>query len=110
MDSHMRRWILAVFVVSHLAATAAGGGMPWVAIAKDKKGFILEPGGKAFTPWGFNYDHDTQGRLLEDYWEGEWDAVERHFAQMKKLGANAVRIHLQLAKFMEEPDRPNAKA
>jgi len=23
--------------------------------------------------WGFNYDRDDAGRLLEDYWEKEWD-------------------------------------
>ena len=33
-----------------------------------------------------------------------------HFGQMKKLGANVVRIHLQLGKFMDGPDKPNAKA
>jgi hypothetical protein len=29
---------------------------------------------------------------------------------MKKLGANVVRVHLQLGKFMDGPDKPNAKA
>jgi hypothetical protein len=29
---------------------------------------------------------------------------------MKKLGANVVRVHLQLGKFMDGPDQPNAKA
>jgi hypothetical protein len=45
--------------------------MPWVAISKDKKSFVLEPSGKPFAPWGFNYDHDTEGRLIEDYWDKE---------------------------------------
>src|SRR5262249_46666725 len=70
----------------------------------------LEPSGKPFVPWGFNYDHDTQGRLIEDYWETEWDAVERDFRAMKALGANVVRVHLQLAKFMTAADKPDAKA
>lgn len=84
--------------------------MPWVVVSKDKQGFVLEPGGKAFRPWGFNYDHDDSGRLLEDYWDSEWPTVEAHFAQMKNLGANVVRIHLQLGKFMVGPDEPNKKA
>ncbi len=84
--------------------------LPWVAVSKDKKGFVLEPTGKPFTPWGFNYDHDSQGRLLEDYWESEWAMVETHFAQMKKLGANVARIHLQIGKFMDGPDKANEKA
>jgi hypothetical protein len=100
-------FLLAVFVLS---SQQSGSGMPWVAVAKDKKGFVLEPGGKAFAPWGFNYDHDPKGRLLEDYWETEWANVQRDFRTMKKLGANVVRIHLQVAKFMEKPDRANAKA
>jgi hypothetical protein len=84
--------------------------MPWVQVGKDKKSFVLEPSGKTFTPWGFNYDHDTQGRLIEDYWDDEWDKVETHFRQMKQLGANVVRIHLQVGKFMEAADKPNAKS
>ena len=83
-------------------------GISSVAVAKDKKRFVLEPSGKPFVPWGFNYDHDSKGRLLEDYWETEWPTVEAHFSQMKKLGANVVRIHLQFGKFMDGPDRPNA--
>ena len=46
--------------------------MPWVQVAKDMKEFVLEPSGKPFTPWGFNYDHDADGRLIEDYWHDEW--------------------------------------
>jgi hypothetical protein len=81
--------------------------MPFVRVAEDRRGFVLEPGGQAFTPWGFNYDHDEPGRLIEDYWEAEWPKVEQDFAEMKELGANVVRIHLQFGKFMEAADRPN---
>ncbi|MFO0984930.1 MAG: cellulase family glycosylhydrolase [Planctomycetota bacterium] len=54
-------------------------------------------------PWGFNYDHDEQDRLLEDYWQAEWAKVAADFGEMKELGANTVRVHLQLAKFMTSP-------
>lgn len=84
--------------------------MPWVAVSKDKKGFVLDPPGRPFVLWGFNYDHDDKGRLIEDYWDEEWPTLEAHFGQMKKLGANAVRIHLQLGKFMDGPDKANEKA
>jgi hypothetical protein len=84
--------------------------MLFVQVARDNKAFVLEPSGKAFVPWGFNYDHDTEGRLIEDYWEKEWDKVEVHFSQMKRLGANVVRIHLQVGKFMDATDKPNEKA
>jgi len=84
--------------------------MPWVIVSKDKTGFVLESSREPFVPWGFNYDHDESGRLLEDYWESEWPTVENHFAQMKKLGADVVRIHLQLGKFMVGPGESNKKA
>src|SRR6516164_1796171 len=84
--------------------------IPEIGISKDRAGFILKPSGRAFVPWGFNYDHDDNGRLLEDYWDQEWAKVETHFRQMKKLGANVVRIHLQFGKFMEAADKPNARA
>src|SRR5262249_3552150 len=101
----------AAVVLAFLCSTPAlAEEMPWVAVSKDRKGFVLDPSGRPFVPWGLNYDHDDQGRLIEDYWEKEWDKVEAHFAQMRKLGANVVRIHLQVGKFMDAPDTPNGKA
>jgi hypothetical protein len=84
--------------------------MAFVEVAKNKSGFTLGNAAKRFTPWGFNYDHDERGRLIEDYWEQEWPTIEAHFGQMKKLGANVVRVHLQLGKFMDAADRANEKA
>jgi hypothetical protein len=83
--------------------------MPWVRTSADHKGFVLEPSGRPFAPWGVNYDHDGQGRLIEDYWEAEWPAVEADFAEIKELGANVVRVHLQLGRFMQAADRPDPK-
>ncbi len=91
-------------------ARAEPDRMQWIAVSQDRKGFVLDPSGRPFVPWGFNYDHDDKGRLIEDYWEDSWPTVEAHFGQMKQLGANVVRIHLQLGRFMEGPDRPNGKA
>ncbi len=97
-----------------LAGCAAAGGradgMERVRVAPDGRSFALEPSGRPFVPWGFNYDHDEAGRLLEDYWDAEWPKVESDFAEMKALGANVVRIHLQVAKFMKGPDAPDGGA
>ena len=81
-----------------------------VQLAEGAHGFALSESRSAFRPWGFNYDHDERGRLLEDYWEKEWDKVEQDFAEMRALGANCVRIHLQFGKFMDGPDQPNQAA
>jgi hypothetical protein len=105
-----RRLAVLIALAGLFPGPAAAEGMPWVQVARDKKSFALDPSGKRFTPWGFNYDHDSEGRLLEDYWDDDWAAVATHFAQMKKLGANVVRVHLQLGKFMDGPDRPNEKS
>jgi hypothetical protein len=86
--------------------------MEWVTVSPDGRGFRLLPSGRGFVPWGFNYDHDetAAARLLEDYWVDEWAKVERDFRQMRQLGANVVRVHLQLGKFMDGPDRANRTA
>lgn len=89
---------------------AAGEEMERIRVGFDRRGFVFEDSRKPFVPWGFNYDHDEQGRLIEDYWEDEWDKVVEDFGEMKELGANVVRIHLQFGKFMEAADRPNSRA
>jgi hypothetical protein len=110
-------WTAATAAALSLSlSTAAATGKPvgakldWVVVAKDRSGFTFTKSGRAFLPWGFNYDHDDPGRLIEDYWEREWPIVEQDFQEMKELGANVVRVHLQLGKFMDTTDRPNAAA
>ncbi len=83
------------------------GDMPWVRVAEHGLGFVRSDAAQPFRPWGFNYDHDQDGRLLEDYWEQEWPKVEADFQAMKGLGANLVRIHLQLSRFMAGPEQSN---
>ena len=79
-------------------------------LSEDGTQFVCAESGSRFIAWGFNYDHDDSGRLLEDYWQKEWSTVVEDFNEMKDLGANLVRVHLQLAKFMEAADRPNEEA
>src|SRR6185437_11872179 len=101
---------LALLFLFHWPPTARAAEMPWVSVSADKRGFVLAPSDKPFTPWGFNYDRDAKERLIEDYWHDEWPKVEADFAQMKKLGANVVRIHLQFGRFMDAADKPNDKS
>lgn len=84
--------------------------LSFIEVAKDNSGFVFKDDGKRFVPWGFNYDHDEEGRLIEDYWDQEWPKVEADFAEMKELGANVVRLHIQFGKFMEAEDKPNEKS
>jgi hypothetical protein len=79
-------------------------------IAIEGQQFITTATRQSFHPWGSNYDRDHRMRLIEDYWQTEWPTVVKHFRDMKALGANLVRIHLQFNRFMEAPDRPNAQS
>jgi len=82
---------------------------PLEAISPSEDGthFVGEKTGDRIVVWGVNYDHDDSGRLLEDYWQQEWATVVSDFREIKTLRANVVRIHLQLAKFMETAEQPN---
>ncbi len=86
------------------------GELERVRLADDGRGFVLATSGRPFAVWGVNYDHDRDGRLIEDYWQDEWATIEQDFAEIKALGANVVRVHLQLGRFMAAADRPNEAA
>jgi hypothetical protein len=104
--------LLAVLLLASIADVQAGG-LDGVRLSPDGKSFVLADSGRPFRVWGVNYDHDSHGengRLLEDYWDDEWETVRSDFQEMKELGANVVRIHLQVGKFMSAPDMPNEKS
>jgi hypothetical protein len=88
----------------------ADARLAWIRLSENGTQFVSAESGVRFVAWGFNYDHDDAGRLLEDYWHDEWATVVEDFSEMKDLGANVVRIHLQVARFMEAADRPNEEA
>jgi hypothetical protein len=91
----------------HSSDAAARVNLELIQPGKDRSGFIRAGSGRKFLVWGVNYDHDNSGRLLEDYWNKEWPTVVEDFNEIKALGANTVRIHLQTAKFMQTPTEPN---
>ena len=82
--------------------------LEFIRVSEDRRHFVFSGSGQKFTPWGFNYDHDAANRLLETYWKEEWRSVVGDFAEMKALGANTVRIHLQVAHFMKSPSETNS--
>lgn len=79
-----------------------------IMVSPDHQGFVTELSGQKFVPWGLNYGH--AGRLMEDFWEEDWALFARDFREMRALGANVVRVHLQFGKFMSSPTRPNRAA
>ncbi|MBL9179344.1 MAG: cellulase family glycosylhydrolase [Verrucomicrobiaceae bacterium] len=84
-----------------------------VRVSRDGQSFVLAGSGRPFRVWGVNYDHDSEGengRLIEDYWHDEWEVVRADFREMRDLGANVVRVHLQLGRFMSGPDKADEKS
>src|ERR1043166_9317337 len=77
-----------------------------VHVSADGKQLVVGKSGQRFVPWGFNYLGEF-GRLAEDDWDSPagWRRIESDFQQMRKLGANIVRWHLQFETFMKSPNR-----
>lgn len=107
-------FVLAVLLLAFdLATISLATALEAVSVSPDGKSFVLGESGRAFRVWGVNYDHDSRGengRLLEDYWDAEWETVRGDFQEMKELGANVVRVHLQVGKFMSAADSANGKS
>ena len=93
-----------------VSAQIEKSSLEFVGVSKDGRHFVFSNSGAVFTPWGFNYDHDRSNRLLETYWNKEWSAVEDDFAEMKQMGANVVRVHSQLSRFMKSAGEPNRES
>jgi Cellulase (glycosyl hydrolase family 5) len=85
--------------------------LPRIRVSGDKKSFVLGASDKRFVPWGFNYLGQFE-HLAEEEWETDegWKRIENDFAQMKKLGANVVRWHLQFETYMEGPEKVKAES
>jgi Cellulase (glycosyl hydrolase family 5) len=103
-------YALLIVPTAQSGTRSAPARLERIVVSADQKTFAFADSGKRFVPWGFNYDHDENGRLIEEYWEDEWDKVVQDFKEMKDLGANVVRIHLQFGRFMSAPGTPNSKA
>jgi len=101
-------WILLVIIVC--ITQKAEAELELIRVSEDGRRFVGAESGERFFAWGFNYDHDDSGRLIEDYWHQEWSTVAEDFKEMKALGANVVRIHPQVAKFMKTAKEPNEAA
>lgn len=85
---------------------AGGEKSTRVRLSPEGAGFALGDSGRRFVPWGVNYGN--RGRLMEDFWAQDWETLAGDFREIRALGYNTVRVHLQYGKFMFGPDWPNA--
>lgn len=84
-----------------------GSAQDFIIVSPDGSHFIKKRNSEKFVVWGVNYDRDFNLRLLEDYWVAEWPTVVQHFKDMKAMGVNVVRIHLQLPRFIKSATSVN---
>jgi len=97
-----------IALIISIAFVGPAGAMERIIIDREDTGFITADTKTPFRPWGLNYGH--AGRLMEDFWETDWKTLETDFHDMKRTGANAVRVHLQFGKFISSPEQPNRAA
>ena len=83
--------------------------MERVRLSKDGNKFVMADSGTTFVPWGFNFVGEF-GRIVEEYWEDDWPSVEEDFKCMRELGANVVRLHLQVDTYMKATDKVDPAA
>jgi len=102
--------VLLLALLTSCAPRQPEAALENVRVPAGGQGFVLAPSGRAFVPWGFNYDHDEAGRLIEDYWNTDWSKIEEDFCEMRQLGANVVRVHLQFGRCMVNESQPNTNS
>ncbi len=102
--------IFSLVVVLMSASSVVAETLPAIRVSSDGAYFVRGDSNERFVVWGVNYDHNSAGELIDEYWIDRWDEVVEDFTEIKQLGANCVRIHLQLGKFLESPSRANQAA
>ena len=50
--------LILIAVAGHVAAS----DLERVRVSEEAKGFVLAESGRPFIPWGFNYDHEGDGK------------------------------------------------
>lgn len=108
MQSRVCGVVVAVFALVLLGTVALvpAGELERVQVGGDRKGFVLEPSGTRFVPWGHNYASvDILERLATDR-----ARVVREFAEMKSAGTTVVRIHPEMPRILEGPERAKPEA
>lgn len=88
----------------------AAATLDFVTLSPDKARFVSSTSGTPFIPFGVNYDKDIRARLIEEYWVSDFPRVAEDFREIQALGANVVRLHIQLNRFMLSPTQPNTAA
>jgi hypothetical protein len=114
-SARRRAWLLGGLVTLLLVPTPSAASMPWI----HASGTRLFAGQKRFYPYGFNFNYGAHGartypnRSLNFFYEptsARLKAFSLGMARAKRLGANSLRIHLELAAFIKSPNALRSRA
>jgi hypothetical protein len=101
MIGHLSFAAVVLLLIVQVAA-----GLDFVQLSAGKKGFVLDPSGERYVPWGHNYGSaDIMDRLAKDP-----QRVEREFAEMKAAGTTVARVHPEMPDFFDGPEKVSAQA
>jgi len=73
---------------------------------------LIDESGRTFRVWGLNYGAGGGDGLTAHFWTSEsgWEELTKDWYDMKGLGANTVRVHLQAHEFLLDAETVNAGA
>ncbi|MBK7972124.1 MAG: cellulase family glycosylhydrolase [Deltaproteobacteria bacterium] len=81
-----------------LVAAPPVGGLERIVRKADGSGFMGATSGRAFVPWGMNYDQHIEG-----WWDADWSRLVSDFREMRRMGVNTVRVLLQTVRILNPP-------
>jgi hypothetical protein len=94
--------------LTHGSASAAPSGLPEV----HRQGSDLVAGGERFRVWGFNYGLGQRYPILGYFERPTARRLRRVVADMREarlLGANTLRVYLEIKTFMKGPHQRTAQ-
>ncbi|MEQ8667546.1 MAG: cellulase family glycosylhydrolase [Pirellulales bacterium] len=104
--THLLIYSSPLLVLLFFTGEAWAADMETVAIAPNKKGFVLLPSEERYVPWGHNYASvDILKRLAEDP-----TRVAQEFTEMRAAGSTVARIHPEMPLIISAPDKANTQA
>ena len=84
-----------------------GKHLPRVRVDRTRHGFVAATG-RPFVPFGVSYYRPGTGWAPQLWKQFDPEATRRDFAQLRKLGANVVRVFVSFGSFFKEPEKLDA--
>ena len=96
--------LVLLSAASHPDEAPAGKHPPRVRVDRTRHGFV-DAAGQPFVPFGVSYYRPGTGWAPQLWKQFDAEATRRDFAQLRKLGANVVRVFVSFGSFFNEPHK-----